>query len=156
MEGFGSKQIIRDPDPWGLITYRPDPLHNTEDNFLVYDFRWRTFPTTASPLTSSSQLSSPSWPPSHRWIISEFDSFCCIKCLILILLRPYVPVPYCVKILSMSVLWIRIGFNADPDPDFYLNTDPDPGRQTNADLCGSGSWSNFKVTKSRFLHEKYT
>jgi hypothetical protein len=29
------------------------------------------------------------------------------------------------------VLWTRIGFNADPDPVFYLNadTDPDPGSQ---------------------------
>jgi hypothetical protein len=31
------------------------------------------------------------------------------------------------------VLWIRIGFNADPDPDFYLNADPDPGSQANED-----------------------
>jgi hypothetical protein len=30
-------------------------------------------------------------------------------------------------------LWIRIGFNADPDPDFFfLNSDSDPGSQTNA------------------------
>ncbi len=32
---------------------------------------------------------------------------------------------------------IRIGFNADPDPAFYLNADPDPdpdpGSQINAD-----------------------
>jgi len=28
---------------------------------------------------------------------------------------------------------IFIGFNADPDPAFYLNADPDPGSQTNAD-----------------------
>ncbi len=38
------------------------------------------------------------------------------------------------------MLWIRLGFNMDPDPDpaFYLNVDPDtdsdPGRRTNADL----------------------
>jgi len=25
----------------------------------------------------------------------------------------------------MPVLWIRIGFNADPDPAFYLNAAPD-------------------------------
>jgi hypothetical protein len=31
------------------------------------------------------------------------------------------------------VMWIRIGFNADPDLAFYLNLDPNPGRQTNAD-----------------------
>jgi|LakMenE01Jun11ns_1017448.scaffolds.fasta_scaffold7408114_1 hypothetical protein len=30
-------------------------------------------------------------------------------------------------ILFRTVLWIRIGFNADPDPAFYLNGDPDPG-----------------------------
>jgi hypothetical protein len=48
------------------------------------------------------------------------------------------------------VLWIITGFNADPA--FYLNADPDkdpdPGSQTNADPGGSGSWSDFKVTKS--------
>ncbi len=34
-----------------------------------------------------------------------------------------------------AVFRIRIGFNADPDPAFYLNADPDPdpGSQTNAD-----------------------
>jgi hypothetical protein len=31
------------------------------------------------------------------------------------------------------LLRIRIGFNADPDPAFYLNAHPDPGSQTNAD-----------------------
>ncbi len=38
-----------------------------------------------------------------------------------------------------SVLWIRIGFNADPDPDFYLNADlePDPESKNNADPGGS-------------------
>jgi hypothetical protein len=30
------------------------------------------------------------------------------------------------------VLWIRIGFNADTDPAFYLNEDPDPGSQIKA------------------------
>jgi hypothetical protein len=36
-------------------------------------------------------------------------------------------------------VWIRIGFNADPDP----------GSQTNADLCvsGSGSCSDFVTTE---------
>ena len=24
------------------------------------------------------------------------------------------------------MLWIRVGFNADPDPAVYLNADPDP------------------------------
>jgi len=27
---------------------------------------------------------------------------------------------------GFPVLWIRVGFNADPDPAFYLNADPDP------------------------------
>jgi hypothetical protein len=35
--------------------------------------------------------------------------------------------------LKYAVFRIRIGFNADPDPVFYLNADPDPGNQTNAD-----------------------
>ncbi len=30
-------------------------------------------------------------------------------------------------------MWIRIGFNADPDPAFYLNADPDPAFYLNAD-----------------------
>ncbi len=44
-----------------------------------------------------------------------------------------------------TVLWIRNGFNADPDPvpafkvDYDPNPDPDTGSQTNADPCGSGS-----------------
>ncbi len=38
-----------------------------------------------------------------------------------------------------AVLWIRIGFSADPDPAFYLNAYPDPGSQINTDPCGSGS-----------------
>ncbi len=25
-----------------------------------------------------------------------------------------------------AMLWIRIGFNADPDPSFQVNADPDP------------------------------
>ncbi len=42
------------------------------------------------------------------------------------------------------MLWIRIGFNADPA--FYLNADPDtdtdPGSQTNAD---PGGWIRILV-----------
>jgi hypothetical protein len=30
-------------------------------------------------------------------------------------------------------VWIRIGFNADPDRAFYLNADPDQESQINAD-----------------------
>jgi hypothetical protein len=47
-------------------------------------------------------------------------------------------------------MWIRIGFNADQDPAFNLNADPDLdlGKQTNADQCESGFWSDFKIPKS--------
>jgi hypothetical protein len=31
------------------------------------------------------------------------------------------------QITDISV-WIRIGFNADPDPTLYLNADPDPDK----------------------------
>jgi hypothetical protein len=45
-----------------------------------------------------------------------------------------------------AVLLVRIGINADPDKAFNLNADP--VSQTNANPCGSGSWSDFKVSKS--------
>ncbi len=45
------------------------------------------------------------------------------------------------------MLLIPIGFNADPDPDFYSNADPEPGSQTNSDPYKSGSWSDFAVNK---------
>ncbi len=53
--------------------------------------------------------------------------------------------------LKIAVLWILIGFNAEPDPAFYINADPDPdpGSRTNAEPCGSGSRLDFDVTKSR-------
>jgi hypothetical protein len=60
------------------------------------------------------------------------------------------------------VLWIRIGFNADPNPDaaFYLNadpdTDPDPGSKTNADPSDPDPGQTFESHKVEFLHEKYT
>ncbi len=31
-------------------------------------------------------------------------------------------------------LWIRIGFNADPNPAFLVNADPDPAFLVNADM----------------------
>ncbi len=37
----------------------------------------------------------------------------------------YVSTGYRCFILAM--LWILIGFNADPDPLFLINADPDPG-----------------------------
>jgi hypothetical protein len=57
----------------------------------------------------------------------------------------------------MRVLWIRIGFNADPDLAAYLNEDPDadPRSQTNADASRSESWSDFASLKVKFLHETY-
>jgi hypothetical protein len=53
---------------------------------------------------------------------------------------------------QVTSLWIRIGFNADLDPAFYLNADPDPGSQTNAD---PDPGQTFKSQKAEFLHEKY-
>jgi hypothetical protein len=54
------------------------------------------------------------------------------------------------------VLWIRVGFNPDPDPAFYLNVrpdiDPDSGSQTNPDPDPGQA---FKSQKVKFLHEKY-
>jgi hypothetical protein len=41
------------------------------------------------------------------------------------------------------MLWIPIGFNADPDPESQINTDPDP-----AQILPS--------QKFEFLHEKYS
>ncbi len=41
----------------------------------------------------------------------------------------------------LPVLWIRLGFNADPDPD--------PGSQTHCGF-GSGSWSDFKIARLNF------
>jgi hypothetical protein len=49
-------------------------------------------------------------------------------------------------------VWIRIGFNADPDRAFYLNADPDQESQTNADSDPGQTMSQ----KVGFLHEKYT
>jgi hypothetical protein len=43
------------------------------------------------------------------------------------------------------VLWIRIGFNADLDPAFYLNADPDPGSQANTDPDAGQSFESQKV-----------
>ncbi len=60
----------------------------------------------------------------------------------------------------------HIGFNANPDPAFYLNadtdTDPDPGRKPNPmwiqadpdpDLDPDQTFESEKV---EFLHEEYT
>ncbi len=44
----------------------------------------------------------------------------------------------------LSVLWMPISFNLDPDPAFYHYADPD--RIQGAKL-GSVSWPDFEVTK---------
>ncbi len=52
---------------------------------------------------------------------------------------------------TTAVLWIRIDFNGDQDRSFHLTADPDPdpGSPPNAYQSGSGSRSDFVVTKSR-------
>jgi hypothetical protein len=54
------------------------------------------------------------------------------------------------------VLWIRIGFNADPDPAFYLNADPDPGSQTKAIHADLNPGQTLSHKKVKFFHEKFT
>jgi hypothetical protein len=51
------------------------------------------------------------------------------------------------------VLWIRIGFNADPGLAFYINADddPDPGSKTNADPNRDSQTLKIIVTKSLIL-----
>jgi hypothetical protein len=49
-------------------------------------------------------------------------------------------------------VWIRIGFNADPDRAFYLNANPDQESQINAD---SDPGLTLMSKKLKFLHEKY-
>ncbi len=56
----------------------------------------------------------------------------------------------------MKSVWIRIGFNADPDTAIYLKGDPDQESQTNADSYGYRSWSNVNVTKGWNFTWKYT
>jgi hypothetical protein len=52
------------------------------------------------------------------------------------------------------VLWIRIGFDADPDLGGKTNAVPDPGSQTNADP-DPGNGQTLPSQKVRVLHEKY-
>jgi hypothetical protein len=54
------------------------------------------------------------------------------------------------------VLWIRIGFNSDPDPDFFLNADPDQGAKPTRIHADPDPGQTFKSQKVEFLHEKYT
>jgi hypothetical protein len=57
--------------------------------------------------------------------------------------------------IKKTVLWIRISFNADPDPIFLLNKHPDPGSQTNEDPDADPG-QTLKSLEGEFLHEKYT
>jgi hypothetical protein len=58
-----------------------------------------------------------------------------------------------------AVFWIRIGFNAHPDPAFHLNADPDPdpdpGSQTNADQDPDPG-QTLKAQKFELFHETYS
>ncbi len=59
----------------------------------------------------------------------------------------------------LAVLWIRIVFNANLDPAFYLNADPDQGSQTNANLDpypDPDPGQTLKSQKVEFLRGKYT
>jgi hypothetical protein len=55
---------------------------------------------------------------------------------------------------KQRLLWIRIDFNADPVPAFYLNAGPDPGSKTNADPDPDPG-TILKSQSVEFLHEKY-
>jgi hypothetical protein len=47
--------------------------------------------------------------------------------------------------MKYSVLWIRIGFNADPDPGSHTNVDPDPD-----------PGQTLKYQKFKFFYEECT
>jgi hypothetical protein len=54
------------------------------------------------------------------------------------------------------VLWIRIGFTADPDPAFKLNADPGPGAKPMRIHPDPDPDQTLKSQKGQFLQEKYT
>jgi hypothetical protein len=68
------------------------------------------------------------------------------------------------KVALETVLRIRFGFPADPDPAYYLNmdpdTDPNPGSQTTKPPMMIQADPNpdktFKSQKCSFLHDKHT
>ncbi len=73
------------------------------------------------------------------------------------------------KVVLDPLLWIRIGLNADPDPDpvSYFIADPDPDPESYINQCGSvsgcgsrsgcvsrsgsGSWSDLKLQQVVFF-----
>jgi hypothetical protein len=67
-------------------------------------------------------------------------------------------VTHILGLLKEAVLWIRIGFNGEPDPSFHLKADPDPdpGSPPNAYPSGSGSWSDVPSERVEFFQEKHT
>ena len=50
---------------------------------------------------------------------------------------------FCRKFLLKAVMWIRMSFNADPDPAFFLNADPDPGLDPDPAIFDTLDWEKF-------------
>ncbi len=48
------------------------------------------------------------------------------------------------SVLSVDITLFKVDPHGFQDPAFNLNEDPNPGSRTNADPCGSESWSDFK------------
>jgi hypothetical protein len=63
-------------------------------------------------------------------------------------------VRYLILFYFYSVPWIRIDFNADPDPAFYLNADPE-WCQANADPALDQDPCQSMSQKVEFIQEKY-
>ncbi len=57
---------------------------------------------------------------------------------------------------SFLLLWIHVGFSADPNPPFYLNADPDPEIQTATNpghaLPSSKCITNMKIALHRYCN----
>jgi hypothetical protein len=64
------------------------------------------------------------------------------------------------KHVPKAVLWIRIGFRADPDPAFYLNADTDPipihGAKPMRIHADPDSGRTLPSLPVELLHEKYS
>ncbi len=125
--------LLRFPTPAAVWTCRPRPLLSSSSR----RDSWWAWLRENRPLLAR-QTTFP-LPPPLRWVpLSSWG------------LGPRSPT------VVLPVLWIRIGFNADPDPDpaFYLNADQNPGSQEKC-RSGSGSWSDLKVTKIIILKYRY-
>jgi hypothetical protein len=53
------------------------------------------------------------------------------------------------------VLWIRAGFNADPDPAIYLNADPGPESQQMRIQADQDPDQTFESQQVEFLHSLF-